>query len=214
MGSPVHEEITIENSDSDQEADNVRYENEKNAKLVKSYEISPKLNVSNNSMRSNNMAKNHAATLSRPKPSEWDIVTHVKLTEDNISPFSPLCVKFKEPRNPNIFFCLSKSEEDRKEGYQKMVDVYNAWRKVYNDTRGYITASDNFEKTTEQIASQILAEEINIDRDQNEDEKPTLKTPDITDNNDFPTLGKNEFVFVKICSLRILCESESITGVY
>lgn len=190
LGPPIHDEITIENSDSDHEAENVKYENEKNANIIKSYENSPKLNqlnVSNDPNRSN-MFKVNQSTLPRPKHTEWDVVTHVKLSQDLKVP--PLPVNFKEYSSPNLFHHLPKTEQERKKIFNEMLTVYNAWRKQYNDVHGFRSVDDNIDGP-DQCVPNRQGEDNDIDAiEMNEDEKIREKTPDINDDNDFPTLGK------------------------
>ncbi|KAI5741201.1 hypothetical protein M8J76_011408 [Diaphorina citri] len=189
LGPPIHDEITIENSDSDHEAENVKYENEKNANIIKSYENSPKLNqlnVSNDPNRSN-MFKVNQSTLPRPKHTEWDVVTHVKLSQDLKVP--PLPVNFKEYSSPNLFHHLPKTEQERKKIFNEMLTVYNAWRKQYNDVHGFRSVDDNIDGP-DQCVPNRQGEDNDIDAiEMNEDEKIREKTPDINDDNDFPTLG-------------------------
>uniref|UniRef100_A0A8D8RY31 UBZ4-type domain-containing protein n=1 Tax=Cacopsylla melanoneura TaxID=428564 RepID=A0A8D8RY31_9HEMI len=188
--SPVHDEITVETSDSDTEVEQqVKYENEKNSNMMKAYENSPKLNISSNNINRNNvsMVKVHQPTLSRPKPTEWQILTHVKLTHDVDVPKLP--VHFKETNdNRNVFFCLSTSEQERKQSLSKMFEVYNAWRKQYNELRGFNSVDVAFDRTDNHVGKPREREQ-SVDGEDNEEDKPREKTPDITNDDDFPTLG-------------------------
>ncbi|KAL1461108.1 hypothetical protein WDU94_013039 [Cyamophila willieti] len=189
--SPIHDEITVETSDSDPEVEQqVKYENEKNSNLMKAYANSPKLNVSSNNINRNNasLVTVHQPTPPRPKPTEWQIVTHVKLTHDVDIPKLP--IHFKETsENRNVFFCLSKSEHERKQAFNRMFEVYNAWRKQYNEVRGFNSVDEDFDRTDNHDVSKPREEEQNVDAEENDEEKPREKTPDITNDDDFPTLG-------------------------
>lgn len=189
--SVVHDEITIDNSDSEQEAekgveaDYVKVENEKN--IVKTYEnvlkSSPKVNnISDSNRSNNNLFKVNTPVLTlRPKPTEWQIVTHIKLNRD--VKVCPLHVDFKENVNLNKFYGFSEPSMDSKGVFQNMMSLYNAWRTDFNNINAYNKVEERNEKV---VNVQSQPEEIIPEVE----EMIRERTPDINDSKDFPTLCK------------------------
>lgn len=138
--------------------------------------VSPKPNTNNDFSKSF-----YKPTPPRTKVTEWDTVTHIKLSKDARLP--PLPVEYKENDNLNDFYCFSKPEMERDEILLHMISLYDNWRTHYNDVNGFNKVEENGDRADLDNAQSEEVVEENV-------ETLREKTPDITDDNDFPTLGK------------------------